>query len=66
MTADEARGRVGEIRAELRRAMRALSKPDTDWYEASDAAGRCADMCANLECRFFIEGFTGGGASDGY
>ena len=57
MTADEARDRVGEIRAGLRRAMRALSVPGPDWYEAADAAGKCVDMCAALENQCFIEGW---------
>lgn len=33
MTPDEARERIGEIRIELRRAMRAASVPDVDWAE---------------------------------
>ena len=37
MTADEARERVGEIRKQLRRAMRALSVPGPDWGGAVDA-----------------------------
>ena len=37
MTADEARERVGEIRAALDRAMRALSVPGPDWGAAVDA-----------------------------
>ena len=37
MTAEEARARVGEIRYGLRRAMRALCKPDVDWGEAAGA-----------------------------
>lgn len=35
MTADEARGRIGEIRVELRCAMRHLSGPRPDWLAAS-------------------------------
>ena len=37
MDADEARDRVGEIRKELRRAMRALSVPGPDWEGAAGA-----------------------------
>ena len=37
MTADEARERVGEIRAALDRAMRALSVPGPDWEGAAGA-----------------------------
>lgn len=37
MTADDARDRVTLVRAELRRAMRALCKPDVDWGEAEAA-----------------------------
>ena len=37
MTADEARALMGEMREALRRAMRALCKPDVDWGEAEDA-----------------------------
>lgn len=69
MTADEARDRVGEIRTGLRRAMRALSVPGPDWYEAADAAGKCVDMCAALENQCFIEGLkertSHGGCQDG-
>ena len=56
MTADEARERVGEIRAGADRVMRALSVPGPDWTGAALAAGRCVDMCAELEARCFIEG----------
>ena len=55
MTADEARGRVGEIRAGLRRAMRALSVPGPDWTGSARAAGRCVDACAELEARCYDE-----------
>ena len=34
MTADEARGRIGDIRTDLRLALRALSGPKPDWDEA--------------------------------
>lgn len=37
MTADEARVRVGEIRAAIDRAMRALSVPGPDWEGAAGA-----------------------------
>ena len=39
MTADEARDRVTLVRAELRRAMRALCVPGPDWETAMDALG---------------------------
>lgn len=37
MTADEARDRVGEIRAETSRAMRMLCMPGPDWVGAAGA-----------------------------
>ena len=56
MTAGEARERVGEIRAELRRAMRSLSRPEPDWpgaagalVDASDMTRDLARMCASEE-----------------
>ncbi len=64
MTADEARERVGEIRAGADRIMRALCVPGPDWHEAADAAGKCVDMCAALENQCFIEGL-GKGAGHG-
>ena len=48
MTADEARGRVGEIRAELRRAMRLLSKPCVDWDAAAGRLYRVECDCRRL------------------
>ena len=48
MTADEARERVGEIRAELDRAMRALSVPVTDWAGAERALGWAAALAMEL------------------
>ena len=50
MTADEARERVGEIRAELRRAMRLLSKPDVDWDTAAGRLYRAEMDCRRLAC----------------
>lgn len=65
MTSDEARERVGEIRAATDRLMRVLCVPGPDWYEAADAAGKCVDMCAALENQCFIEGLRKG-ARHGY
>lgn len=48
MTADEARWRVGEIRAELRRAMRLLSKPGVDWDSAAGWLYRAERDCRRL------------------
>ena len=52
MTAEEARERVGDIRAEARRAMRLLCKPGVDWdaeagwlYRAEMEARRLACDC---------------------
>lgn len=52
MTADEARERVGEIRAELRRAMRLLSRPGIDWDSAAGHLHRAERDCRRLatEC----------------
>ena len=57
MTADEARGRIGEIRAELRRAMRLLSRPDVDWEAAEGAASECVRMSAELQSRCWLNGW---------
>ena len=57
MTADEARERVGEIRAGTDRVMRALSVPDIDWNAAGAAASECLRMCAELEARCQMEDF---------
>ena len=57
MTADEARERVGEIRDELRRAMRAVCMPEPDWKAAEEAARECVRMCAELEARCWMEDF---------
>lgn len=59
MTADEARERVGEIRAGADRVMRALSVPGPDWTGAALAAGRCVDACAELEARCYAEMLRG-------
>lgn len=56
MTADEARERVGEIRAELRRVMRAIDRPEPDWKAAEEAAGDCMSMCGTLHVRCLFEG----------
>ena len=57
MTAADARERVGEIRAELDRAMRALSVPGPDWKAAEEAASECVRMCAELQARCWMEDF---------
>lgn len=57
MTADEARERVGDIRAELRSAMRAVSRPEPDWRAAEEAASECVRMCAELQARCWMEDF---------
>lgn len=54
MTADEARERVGDIRAELRRAMRAINKPEPDWKTAEEAASDCVRMSAELQSRCWL------------
>ena len=51
MTADEARERVGEIRKQLRRAMRALSVPGPDWGGAVDALIEAASEADDLAMR---------------
>lgn len=50
MTAEEARGRVGEIRAELRRAMRLLCRSDVDWDSAAGWLYRAEMECRRLAC----------------
>lgn len=50
MTADEARGRIGDIRAELRRAMRLLSSPSVDWDSAAGRLYRVEMECRRLAC----------------
>ena len=57
MTADEARDRVGEIRAGTDRIMRALSVPGPDWKAAADAASECVRMGAELQSRCWMEDF---------
>lgn len=54
MTADEARERVGEIRAGADRIMRALSVPDIDWKAAEEAASELVDMCIDMEASFRV------------
>ena len=48
MTADEARGRIGEIRSGLRRAMRLLSRPGVDWDSAAGHLYRAERDCRRL------------------
>lgn len=48
MTADEARVRVGEIRAGIDRAMRALCRPGPDWGRAVDALIEAASEADDL------------------
>lgn len=50
MTADEARDRVGEIRADLRRAMRLLSRPGVDWDSAAGWLYRAEMEARRLAC----------------
>lgn len=50
MTADEARERVGEIRSELRRAMRLLCKPSVDWDSAAGRLYRAEMESRRLAC----------------
>ena len=57
MTAEEARERVGEIRAGADRIMRALSVPDINWKAAEEAARECVRMCDELEARCWMEDF---------
>ena len=57
MTADEARERVGDIRAGAARVMRVLSVPDPDWKAAEEAASECVLMCAELQSRCWLEDF---------
>lgn len=57
MTADEARDRVGEIRAGADRIMRVLSVPDINWKAAEEAASECVRMCAELQARCWMEYF---------
>ena len=60
MTADEARERVGEIRAGADRIMRALSVPGIDWKAAEEAASECVRMCAEMQARCWMEDFERG------
>ena len=64
MTAEEARDRVGDIRAELRRAMRLLCKPGVDWdaaagwlYRAERDCRRLATDCVIQEAREDSNGY---------
>lgn len=59
MTADEARERVGEIRAGIDRAMRALSVPGPDWRAAEEAASECVDACVDMEAACLAERHRG-------
>ena len=60
MTADEARERVGEIRAGADRVMRALCVPGPDWKAAEEAASECVRMCAEMQARCWMEDFERG------
>lgn len=69
MTTDEARERVGEIRALLRRAMGAINKTDPDWGAAGEAASECVRLCAELQTRCWLNVWGekhGDGDDDGY
>ena len=59
MTADEARDRVGEIRARVDRAVRALSVPGPDWGAAVDALVRAASEANELALRCLDEKVRG-------
>lgn len=59
MTADEARERVGEIRKQLRRAMRALSVPGPDWGGAVDALLDASGTANELALRCLDEKVRG-------
>lgn len=59
MTADEARDRVGEIRAELRRAMRAISRTEPDWGGAVDALLEASREASELALRCLDEKVRG-------
>ena len=48
MTPEEARERIGEIRIELRRAMRSVSVPDVDWDEADAAVARVQALVTDM------------------
>lgn len=50
MTAEEARDRIGDIRAELRRAMRLLCRRDVDWDAAAGWLYRAEMECRRLAC----------------
>ena len=54
MTADEARERVGEIRAGAGRIMRVLCIPGPDWKAAEEAASELIDMCIDIEAAFRV------------
>lgn len=55
MTADDARDRVGEVRAALSRVLRPLSVPEPDWAGATVEMGRVADMAARLQAELWLE-----------
>lgn len=59
MTADEARDRVTLVRAELRRAMRALCKPDVDWDSAAGHLYRAERDCRRLATDCVRQGVEG-------
>lgn len=48
MTPEEARGRIGEIRIELRRAMRSVSVPDVDWDEADEVLAHVQALLSDM------------------
>ena len=59
MTPEEARGRIGEIRIELRRAMRAVSVPDVDWDEADRCVAGVQALLSDLRAKTLMEALEG-------
>lgn len=55
LESSEARERVGEIRAELRRAMRCVSRPEPDWAGAARALDEANGITCGLWCRCVTE-----------
>lgn len=56
MTSDEARDRVGDIRVEVRRAMRLLCKPGVDWDAAAGWLYRAEMEARRLACECVRQG----------
>lgn len=64
MESSDARERVGEIRAELDRAMRALSVPGPDWGGAVDALLGASADASDLAMKCLDEKVRGSGHGD--